>query len=124
MTSISGADEDELTSVWRIISVWQKDLQGSWSSRMAKKISSPPRLDIQKLCAIRVRGQFSKCSTAAQVSNYVNTFYIAALLMLVLGKRNAGNSLLKNLLKLLVDWYYPKREAQIVSSGKLFAQNR
>ena len=60
MNSTNGADEDELTSVWRIISVWQKDLQASWSSRMAKKVSPPPRLDIQKLCAIRVREQFSK----------------------------------------------------------------
>ena len=83
---------------------------------MAKKSSPPIRLEIEKLCNIKVREQFSKCSTTTAVLNYVNTIYIAAELLLIVGKREAGTSLLKKLLKLIVDWYYPKKNAELVKN--------
>ena len=108
---------EELTCVWKILSSWQKDLQTAWSPNMAKKSSPPIRLEIEKLCNIKVREQFSKCSTTTAVLNYVNTIYIAAELLLIVGKREAGTSLLKKLLKLIVDWYYPKKNAELVNNN-------
>ncbi|CAG5100077.1 Oidioi.mRNA.OKI2018_I69.XSR.g16831.t1.cds [Oikopleura dioica] len=99
---------DELTTVWKMLSVWQRDLQAAWSEKMAKVTSKPPTLDVEKLSKIKVKTQFKKTSSELQVCNYVNTFYIAAQLLLILGKREAGNRILKDLLTALVDWYFLK----------------
>jgi len=107
--------QDELTTVWKILSTWQKELQLAWSAQRAKIKSPAPSLDMKKLCSIKVRDSFSKNSTATQVCNYVNTFYIAAQLLLIVGKREAGNKLIKDLLRLSIDWYSPKKSRKIVS---------
>ncbi|CAG5105495.1 Oidioi.mRNA.OKI2018_I69.chr1.g2176.t1.cds [Oikopleura dioica] len=107
MSGSGGDENDELTTVWKILSTWQRDLQGAWSKKMEKVTSKPPSLDIEKLSKIKVKTEFKKTSSVSQVCNYVNTYYIAAQLLLILGKREAGNTILKGLLTALVDWYYP-----------------
>ena len=107
----SEGGQDELITVWKILSSWQKELQLSWS---ANTKSPAPFLDIKKLCSVKIRDSFSKNSTATQVCNYINTFYIAAQLLLIVGKREAGSQLIKDLLKLLIDWYSPKKSRKIV----------
>jgi hypothetical protein len=108
-------EQDELTTVWKILSSWQKELQLAWSAQRAKIKSPAPFLDIEKLCSVKVRDSFRKSSTATQVCNYVNTFYIAAQLLLIVGKREAGNKIIKDLLKLLIEWYSPDESGKIVS---------
>lgn len=114
-------EQDELTTVWKILSSWQKELQLAWSAQRAKIKSPAPSLDVKKLCSIKVRDSFRKSSTATQVCNYANTFYIAAQLLLIVGKREAGNKLIKDLLKLLIDWYSPDKSGKIVSFFPIFS---
>ncbi|CAG5100047.1 Oidioi.mRNA.OKI2018_I69.XSR.g16816.t1.cds [Oikopleura dioica] len=108
LASIIKNEDDELITVWKMLSVWQRDLQVAWSEKMAKATSKPPTLDVEKLSKIKVKTQFKKTSSEMQVCNYVNTVYIAAQLLLILGKREAGNRVLKDLLTALVDWYFQK----------------
>ena len=99
---------DDLTTVWKILSAWQRELQVAWSKKMEKVTSKPPSLDVEKLSKIKVKTRFKMNSSVSQVCNYVNTYYIAAQLLLILGKRDAGNKILKDLLTALVNWYFLK----------------